>query len=95
MYRIKSKHCDAVDDKKQDSSPSLRCVRCLKVEITMEMFRTKLQSLKWSRRAGKLYTDINLVPLLPVEDKTFSGLLVLTTSRARTHPIQEQATDKI
>ena len=27
--------------------------------------------------AGKLSTDINLVPLIPDEDKTFSGSLVL------------------
>ena len=29
---------------KEDSSPSLRCVRCPKVEIFVKMFRTKLQS---------------------------------------------------
>ena len=30
---------------KEDSSPSLRCTRCPKVEIFVEMFRAKL----WSR----------------------------------------------
>ena len=28
-------------------------------------------------RVGKLLTDINIVPLMPDEDKTFSGSLVL------------------
>ena len=37
---------------KEDSSPSLRYVRCSKVEIFVEMFRTKLQSLVRSRHVG-------------------------------------------
>ena len=37
---------------KEHSSPSLMCVRCPKSEIFVEMFRTKLQSLVWSRHAG-------------------------------------------
>ena len=51
MQRTKSKNCDVVDNK-QDSSPSLRCVRCPKAEIFVEMFRTKLQSLVWSHHVG-------------------------------------------
>ena len=31
-------------NKLEDSSPSLRCVRCPKVEIFVEMFRTNLQT---------------------------------------------------
>ena len=30
--------------------------------------------------AGKVYTGINVVPLMPDEDKTFSGSLVLDLS---------------
>ena len=37
---------------KEDSSPSLRCVRRPKAEIFVEMFRTKLSSLVWSRHVG-------------------------------------------
>ena len=37
---------------KEDSSPSSRCVRCPKVEIFVEMFRTKLQNLVWSSHVG-------------------------------------------
>ena len=37
---------------KEDSSPSLRCVCCPKVEIFVEMFRAKLLRLVWSRHIG-------------------------------------------
>ena len=37
---------------KEDSSPSLSCVRCPKAEIFVEMFHTKLQSVVWSRHVG-------------------------------------------
>ena len=37
---------------KEDSYPSLRCVRSPKVEIFVEMCRTKLQSLVWGRHVG-------------------------------------------
>ena len=53
MQRTKSKNCDTVDNKsEEDSSPSLRCVLRPKTEIFVEMFRTKLQSLVWSRHFG-------------------------------------------
>ena len=57
MQRIKLKNYNyIVDDKinKEDSSPSLRCVRCPKAEIFVEMFHTKLQSrhVVWSRHVG-------------------------------------------
>ena len=39
--------------KYEEISPGLRYVRCHKVEIFIEMFRAKLQSLVWSRPAGK------------------------------------------
>ena len=51
MQRIKSKNCD-IEDNKEDSSASLRCVRYPKAEIFVEMFRTKLKSLVWSRHVG-------------------------------------------
>ena len=52
MQRTKSKNCDIVDNNKKDSSPSLRYVSRPKAEIFVEMFRTKLQSLVWSRHVG-------------------------------------------
>ena len=40
MQRTKSKNCDIVDNKLEDNSPSLRCVRRPKAEIFVEMFHT-------------------------------------------------------
>ena len=37
---------------KEDSYPSSGCVRALKVDIFVAMFRAKLQSLVWSRHVG-------------------------------------------
>ena len=40
---IKSRNFDIMDDlNKEESSPCLRCVRCPKVEIFVEMVRAKL-----------------------------------------------------
>ena len=39
---------------KEDSSPSLRCVRDLKVEMFVEMFHVKLANLVWIRHIGGL-----------------------------------------
>ena len=52
MQRTKSKNCDIVDINKENSSPNLRSVRRPKAEIFVETFRTKLQSLVWSRLVG-------------------------------------------
>ena len=37
---------------KEDRFPSLRCMRCPKIEIFFEMFRANLQSLVWSHHVG-------------------------------------------
>ena len=44
MQWIKSRNSDIIDDalNKEDSSPSLSCVRCPKVELQVEMLRAKL-----------------------------------------------------
>ena len=51
MQQTKSKNCGI---NKEDSSPSLSCVHCPKAEIFVEMFRTKLQSVVWSRHVAVL-----------------------------------------
>ena len=42
MQWLKSKKLILQMINKEDSSPSLRCVRCAKAEIFIEMFRNKL-----------------------------------------------------
>jgi len=43
---------------KEDSSPSLRCVRCPKVETFVEIFHGNLQSLVWSHHVGVLWYTV-------------------------------------
>ena len=51
---IKSRNRDIVEDKinKEESSPSLRCVHCPKVEIFVKMFCANLQTPVWSHHVG-------------------------------------------
>ena len=42
MQWIESRNCDVIEDKKEDSSLSLRCMRYPEVKVFVEMFRAKL-----------------------------------------------------
>ena len=55
MHWIKSENCDIVVDKwKSQFSKFKVCAHYPKVEIFVEMFRTKLQRFVWSRHVGGL-----------------------------------------
>jgi len=57
---IKSRNCDIIDDNKEDSSPSLSCVHCPKVELFIEMVPHKIIEPSYGMEPSFQWTSLVL-----------------------------------